>query len=68
MTRIRYGISFISEEQAGKNLEREIKNYDLSSLAAEGRKVWNEALGKIKVQGGSDNDKTSVLYFSVPDI
>jgi predicted alpha-1,2-mannosidase len=64
VTRVRYGISFISEEQAGKNLEREIKNYDLNSLAAEGRRVWNEALGKINVQGGSDNDKI-VFYTSL---
>lgn len=61
---IKYGISFISEEQARKNLEREIKNYDVNALALEGRRVWNEALGKINVQGGSENDKT-VFYTSL---
>ncbi|MGC1392442.1 MAG: GH92 family glycosyl hydrolase [Bacteroidales bacterium] len=64
LTRVRYGVSFLSEDQARKNLEREIKNYDLNSLAAEGRKIWNEELGKITVQGGSDNDKV-VFYTSL---
>jgi predicted alpha-1,2-mannosidase len=64
ITRVRYGVSFISEDQARKNLEREIKNYDINSLVAEGRRIWNEALGKIKVQGGSDNDK-AVFYTSL---
>jgi predicted alpha-1,2-mannosidase len=64
VTRVRYGVSFMSEDQARKNLEREIKNYDINSLVAEGRRIWNEALGKIKVQGGSDNDKI-VFYTSL---
>jgi predicted alpha-1,2-mannosidase len=61
---VRYGVSFLSVDQARKNLDREIKNYDINSLAAEGRKIWNEELGKIKVQGGSDNDKV-VFYTSL---
>jgi predicted alpha-1,2-mannosidase len=64
ITHVRYGISFISEMQARKNLYREIKNYDLESLAAEGRRIWNESLGKIEIKGGSDNDKT-VFYTSL---
>jgi predicted alpha-1,2-mannosidase len=60
---VRYGVSFISTDQAKKNLEREIRNYDVNKLAAEGRKVWNDALGKIAVKGGTDNDKT-VFYTS----
>lgn len=60
---LRYGISFISEEQAEKNLRREQKGYDVEALAAVGRKVWNEALARIQVEGGSEDDKT-VLYSS----
>lgn len=62
--RLRYGISFINEEQARKNLEREIKNYDVNSVMAKGRKIWNDALGKIEVQGGSDDDKI-IFYTSL---
>jgi predicted alpha-1,2-mannosidase len=64
ITHVRYGVSFIDQEQAQKNLEREIKNYDFRSLVAEARKTWNEALGKIDAQGGTDNDK-KVFYTSL---
>jgi len=61
--RLRYGISFINEDQAKKNLNREIQNYDLKSLQESGRKIWNESLGKIEVTGSSDNEKT-IFYTS----
>jgi predicted alpha-1,2-mannosidase len=61
---LRYGISFISEEQAKANLEREIRDYDIDAVALAGRKAWNEALGKIDIPGGTDNDKT-VFYTSL---
>ncbi len=61
--RLRYGISFIDTDQARKNLNREIQNYDLKSLQANGRKIWNESLGKIEVTGGSDIEKT-IFYTS----
>lgn len=60
----RYGISFISTEQAKKNLEREIKSYDLKPLLSAGRAIWNEALRKTTVSGGSFDDM-SVFYTSV---
>jgi predicted alpha-1,2-mannosidase len=60
----RYGISFISEEQAKANLEREIPAYDVEAVALAGRKIWNEALGKIAIQGGTDNEK-SIFYTSL---
>ena len=61
---LRYGVSFISAEQAEKNLHREIKDYNLQSVADTGRKIWNETLGKIQVNGGTDNEKT-VFYTSL---
>lgn len=61
---IRYGISFISEAQAETNLRREISNYDVDSVASAGRKIWNDALGKIEVEGMDENDKT-VFYTSI---
>jgi predicted alpha-1,2-mannosidase len=62
--KIRYGISFISEEQAKHNLQREIKNYDLDAIAEAGRKIWNEALGKISVTDNNENNKT-IFYTSL---
>ncbi|WP_455637968.1 GH92 family glycosyl hydrolase [Parabacteroides sp.] len=61
---IRYGISFISEEQAKKNLEREIAAYDVDVVAKIARNDWNDALGKIQTQGGTNDDKT-VFYTSL---
>lgn len=40
--KIRYGISFISSEQARKNLYREIEGYNVDSVAQIGRNIWNE--------------------------
>lgn len=61
---MRYGVSFISEEQAKKNLYREQgKAYDMTTLTDNGRKLWNETLSHITVEGGSETDKT-VLYSS----
>ena len=62
--RVRYGISFIDEQQAKKNLYREVVDYDLNKLRQSGRDVWNAALGKIPVEGGSLDDKT-VFYTSL---
>ncbi|SES86837.1 GH92 family glycosyl hydrolase [Prevotella sp. kh1p2] len=60
---LRYGVSFISEEQARKNLYREQQGYNLQKLLADGRAEWNTTLSAIDVEGGSDNQRT-VLYTS----
>lgn len=61
---LRYGISFISSEQAKSNLEREIRTYNVNQIAETGRKIWNEKLGKIQIAGGSENEKI-VFYTSL---
>lgn len=61
---LRYGISFISTEQARVNLKKEIENYDVNQLAQKGREIWNNTLSKIQVEGGSENEKT-VFYTSL---
>ncbi len=61
---LRYGISFIDVAQAQKNMERELNGKDLASLRETGRKVWNEALNKIQISGGMEDDKT-VFYTSL---
>jgi len=61
--RLRYGVSFISEEQAKRNLRREQTGYDVDAVAARGRAIWNAALSRITVEGGSDDQRT-VLYTS----
>ncbi len=61
---LRYGISFISEEQAKKNLEREINTYQVEPVANTGRDIWNKALGKISVKDGVEEDMI-VFYTSL---
>lgn len=61
---LRYGISFISEEQAERNMRRELNGFDVAALAREGRRIWNEALGRIAVEGGTEDEKT-VFYTSL---
>ena len=46
--------SFISFDQAELNLQREIGNENFEATQSKGEKIWNETLGKIKVEGGSD--------------
>lgn len=60
---LRYGVSFISSDQAKKNLYREQNGFDLAAVEKAGRETWNTTLSKISVTGGSDDQKT-VLYTS----
>lgn len=60
----RYGISFISVEQAKHNLAREIKDYNLAQVAQSGQNIWNATLGKIKVEGTDETAKT-IFYTSL---
>ncbi|MGI6522178.1 MAG: GH92 family glycosyl hydrolase [Fermentimonas sp.] len=62
--KVRYGISFIDAEQAKSNLYREIPDFDIAAVEKEGRKIWNETLGKITVEGSSYDDKV-VFYTSL---
>lgn len=39
---VRYGISFISEEQAKANLQREIPDYDFNNQLTSAQNIWNE--------------------------
>jgi len=61
---LRYGISYISEEQARKNLLREQQqDFDVEALSKAGREIWNNTLKRIQVEGGTEDDKV-VLYSS----
>ena len=61
--RLRYGVSFISCEQARANLQRELKDYDIDALEKEGRRIWNETLSRFRIKGGTDDERT-VFYTS----
>ncbi|HEX4031520.1 MAG TPA: GH92 family glycosyl hydrolase [Terracidiphilus sp.] len=49
--RIKIGISFISVEQARRNLDAEILGFDLEAVRAAAIAKWNSALGKVELKG-----------------
>ena len=61
---IKVGISFVSIEGAKMNLEGEIPHWDFDKIRAEANNIWNEKLNKIKVAGGTEDQKIS-LYTSI---
>jgi predicted alpha-1,2-mannosidase len=65
---VRVGISYISADQAHRNLEREIPRWSFEQVKSSTRAVWNEALGRIDVTGGTEQQRTifyTALYRSL---
>ena len=53
----RYGISFISVEQAKKNLHDEIPDWNFENVKRRARDRWSEVLGQIQVEGGTPEQR-----------
>lgn len=49
-----YGISFISKEQAKQNLQHEVASSTFETVKAAAKARWNQTLGKITVEGGTE--------------
>ena len=64
----RYGISFISVEQAKKNLQHEIPAPGFDAIKAAAKARWNETLGRITVEGGTPDAKARLLYRALPQL
>ena len=65
---VRVGISYISVEQAKRNLQREIPDWNFEATKEDSRRVWNDALGNIEITGGSERQRTifyTALYRSL---
>jgi len=60
----RYGISFISIEQARKNLQKEIPAWGFDKVKVAARDRWNKTLGQIQVEGGTEAQRR-VFYTSL---
>lgn len=52
------GLSFTSIENARLNLETETKGKSFDEVRSDAKKEWQEMLGRIKVEGKNENDKT----------
>lgn len=56
---IRVGISPVNWQGAQKNLEAEAPSFDLAKVKEDAEDAWAEKLAKIKVEGGTDAEKTN---------
>lgn len=61
---VRIGLSFISEEQAKANLERENLDFTFEHIKSCSRSIWAEQLGRIKVEGGTERERR-IFYTSL---
>lgn len=65
---LKIGTSFTSIENARLNLETEIPGWNFSKTKSELEKTWNNILGKIEVEGGTEEDYTkfyTAMYHSL---
>ncbi len=65
---VRVGLSYISTDQARRNLEREIPGWTFERVKANTRSVWNGALSAIRTVGGNQRQRTifyTALYRSL---
>lgn len=64
------GISFISTDGARNNLQKEIPDWNFDRVHRQAEGLWNSALSRIKIEGGTDEEKTvfyTALYHSMLD-
>ncbi len=65
---VRVGLSYISAEQARRNLQREIPAWDFDQVRASTRAVWSRALDGIQTVGGTPQQRAifyTALYRSL---
>ncbi len=60
----KYGISYISIEQAKDNLKREIPKWNFEEVKDNAFKIWDKAFSQINVKGGTEAQKR-VFYTSL---
>lgn len=58
---VQMGVSFVSIENARLNLETELGEKGFDNVLAEARQRWAEDLGRIRVEGGTEEQRT-VFY------
>ena len=65
---VKVGISYTSIENARKNLDAEVSNKTFNEVHTSATTAWNDALSRIRVTGGSEDDRTifyTALYHSL---
>lgn len=59
---VKIGISYVSIDNARENLQKETDNKSFDSVYEETHTKWNNLLSRIKVEGGSENDK--IIFYT----
>src|SRR5699024_4688582 len=59
---VEIGLSYVSRENAKKNLNAEIGNKSFTQIRKNASAVWEKLLSKIKVSGGTERQK--MLFYS----
>ena len=65
---VKMGVSFVSVENARQNLDAEQGGWDFDAVRAQAEALWNEHLGRIRVEGGTPDEKTifyTALYHTL---
>lgn len=65
---VKVGVSYVSIENARRNLEAEVGERSFDEVRCEAEAKWREALGRIRVEGGTDEERTifyTALYHSL---
>ena len=65
---LKIGLSYVSMENARRNLEAEVGNRNFDEVRESARTKWNEVLGRIRVMGGTESDRTrfyTALYHAL---
>lgn len=55
----KYGISFVSAEQAKRNFDEEIRQKDFALVKENAEKAWSRVVSQIKVEGGTEAERRS---------
>ena len=58
IVQLKVGLSYVSIEQARLNLDTELSHWDFDRVRLDSQNVWNEWLGKIEVEGGTETQRT----------
>jgi predicted alpha-1,2-mannosidase len=67
LVQMKLGVSFISVDQARRNIEAQLPGWSFDQARAAAQSKWSEALASIKVEGGTDKQRRifySALYRS----
>lgn len=65
---VKIGVSYVSIKNARENLEKETENLSFEEIQKQTAFSWNDHLSKIKLEGGTEDDKTifyTALYHTL---